>query len=205
MLDLLISKTIEFFVSMGYLGMFFASFAPLPTEAVVALLAASPEINLWKLSFAASLGSIVGGIPIYLIGYLFTEDVLYTFLNGKGKFLRVDTGKISVSKQKIRKYSFVYVFVTRLIPWLRLPADIASGYVRVNFFEFCISLFAGMFVYTIAIAYLGKEAGNNWDVITKYLNIFDKSVILLMCAGLIVYLLYKGKRKVISKVRDKYN
>jgi membrane protein DedA with SNARE-associated domain len=201
MIDFLLTKTVEILVDMGYWGVFLSALGLFPTEVVITLFSATEESSMWLIALVASIGSVVGGIPTYFLGYLFTEDVLYKWLNGKGSFLRIDTKSIEKSKKKIRKHSFIYIFLTRLIPWLRVVASIAAGYVKTGILQFSVAVFLGMFLYTILLSVIGAQAGHNWDEIQKYLNTIDKGVIALIIASTLTYFLYKSKKKVIQRIR----
>jgi len=203
MIDLLLSKIVEELVHMGYWGVFLASLGLFPVELVIAVFSASPNTNIWLISLVATLGGLVGGIPTYYIGYVFTEEVLYKWLNGKGKFLRIDTEEIKKSKERLRKNAFLYVLITRFIPWLKIVANIAAGYVRLDLIKFSIAGFIGTFVYTLLISFLGLEAGNNWDLIMQYINIIDRWVIIAVIGYLLIFFLQKSKKRFISKLKTK--
>jgi membrane protein DedA with SNARE-associated domain len=201
MLDFLLTKTVEILVDMGYWGVFLSALGLFPTEVVITLFSATEESSMWLTAVVASVGSVVGGIPTYFLGYLFTEDVLYKWLNGKGSFLRIDTNKIDESKKKIRKHAFIYLFITRLIPWLRVVVSIAAGYVKTGLVGYSIAVFLGMFLYTILLSIIGAEAGHSWEIIQDYLNTIDRWVIILIISSSLTYFLYKSKKRVIRRIR----
>lgn len=203
MIDFLITKSVEILVDLGYLGIFLSALGLFPTEVVIAIFASTPGANLLLIALASSLGAVVGGLPTYAIGYIFTEDVLYKFLRGKGSFLHINTKRIDNSKEKIRKNAFIYLFITRLIPWLRVVASIAAGYMKANLFSYSLGIFFGMFVYTLLISYLGLEAGNNWELIKEYINLVDKWIMIILFSSFLIFFLYKSKKKIVSKIRSK--
>lgn len=202
MIDFLLTKSVEILVDMGYWGVFLSSLGLFPSEIVIALFSATPDANIWYIALAASLGALIGGIPTYFIGYIFTEEVLYKWLNGKGKFLHIDTEKIEKNKKIIRKRGFLYVYITRLVPWLRIVASIAAGYVKVNIFQYMVAIFLGMFTYTMIISFIGLEAGENWELVTQYIKLLDRWIIILLFGGTLMYLLYKSKKKIMRRVRQ---
>lgn len=203
MIDILLTKAAEVLIDMGYWGVFIASTGLFPSEVVVTFLSASPHANIWLIGIAASLGGAAGAIPTYLLGYILNEDILYKWLNTKGKFLRIGTKNIEESKKKIRKSGFIYAYITRLVPWLRVAASIAAGYLRVNIFQYFSAVILGTFTYTMVLAYLGLEAGHNWELIMKYIGTMDRLVIILLVASILIFLLYKSKKKVISKLKNR--
>ncbi|MGI6423033.1 MAG: DedA family protein [Candidatus Dojkabacteria bacterium] len=202
MIDLILTKTAEILVGMGYWGVFFSAMGIFPTEVVITLFAASKTSSMWLIAVVSSLGAVIGGIPTYFLGYIFREDLLYKWLNTKGSFLGIDTNKIEESKRKIRKHAFWYLFLTKFVPWLRVAANIAAGYVRIGLLQYILATFFGMFLYTVILALIGIEAGESWDEINRYINMLDKGTVTIIIAILLTYFLYKSKKKVISKVRD---
>lgn len=203
MIDILLTKLTEILVDMGYLGVFISSMGLFPAEIVIAVFSATPESNMWMIALVSSAGAFLSSLPVYFLGYIFNENVLYRWLNGKGKFLRINTSSIEKSKGRIAKRGFVYVYLTRLVPWLRIVASIASGYIRVNIIQYSLAVILGTFTYTIIISYLGSTAGNNWDTITNYLAVIERWVLILLIFITIVYILFTGKKKLISRIRDK--
>ena len=203
MIDILLTKLIEILVDMGYWGVFLASMGLFPVEVVIAVFSASPDSNIWITALVSSTGALIAGLPVYFLGYIFSEDVLYRWLNGKGKFLRIKTGNIENSKKKIAKSGFIYVFLTRFVPWLRIVASIAAGYIKVNIFQYSVAVFLGSFVYTMVIAYLGLKAGHNWEIITDYLQMIERWIVIILIGIAIGYILFVGKKKILSRVRNK--
>jgi membrane protein DedA with SNARE-associated domain len=203
MIDILLTKIAEVLVDMGYLGVFLSSSGLFPAEIVIAIFSATPGSNIWMIALVSSAGALTAALPVYFLGYIFREDVLYKWLNGKGKFLRIETENIEKSKVRIAKHGFVYVYLTRLVPWLRIVASVAAGYIKVNIFQYCIAVFLGTYTYTLIISYLGSEAGNNWEFITVYIKIMERWVIILLIGITLIYILFTGKKKVLSKVRNK--
>lgn len=203
MVDILLTKIAETLADMGYLGIFLASLGLFPIEVVIAIFSATPGANIWLIALVSSLSATLSGLPVYFLGYIFNEDILYRWLNGKGKFLRIKTNEIEKSKIKIAQHGFIYVFLTRFVPWLRIVVSIASGYIRVNIFQYCLATFLGVYLYTIIIAVFGMEAGNNWEIITEYLEIMEKWVIIILIAITVIYILYTSKKKILSKIKGK--
>lgn len=203
MIDILLTKIAEALVDMGYLGIFLSSLGLFPVEVVIALFSATPNANIWLIALVSSASATLSGLPVYFLGYIFSEDVLYRWLNGRGKFLRIKTNEIEKSKVRLAKQGFVYVFLTRFVPWLRIVASIAAGYIKVNIFQYCLATFLGVYAYTITIAYLGSEAGNNWEIITEYLETIEKWVIIVLLGITLIYILYTGKKKILSKIKER--
>lgn len=195
MINLLLGRIINVLADLGYLGVFLSSMGILPTEVVITVFSATPQANIWMIALISSLGASIGGLPAYFLGYIFNEDVLYGWLNGKGKFLRINTDNIEKGKVNAAKNSFVYVYLTRLVPWLRIVASIAAGYIRVNVFQYTLAVFLGTFTYAIILSYIGSRAGNNWEVISSFIGNIEKGVIIILGLITAFYLLFTWKKR----------
>ena len=61
MIDLILTKTAEILVGMGYWGVFFSAMGIFPTEVVITLFAASKTSSMWLIAVVSSLGAVIGG------------------------------------------------------------------------------------------------------------------------------------------------
>ena len=141
MFELLLSKLLEYLVAWRYLGLFISSLGIFPTEIVILLLSSTHEASILGISCVSALGSLVGAYLTYLLGYIFTEENLYRWVENNGKYLRIDREKVERSKQRLLKRSLLYTFVTRFIPWLKVIASIAAGFLRIDIFRYSVVVF----------------------------------------------------------------
>ncbi len=203
MFDLLLSKTLEVLIDLGYPGLFIVSLGfPVPTEIVIAVQAAAKDSNIWMISLVSALGGVVGSLLTYLLGYIFTIKNPDTWLGGKAKILKIDIKEIEKSRKKVVKSGFFYIFFTRFVPWLKVVASIAAGFFRINIFVYFISVFLGTYIYSILIAYLGLKIGNNIDTLKKYINLFDKWLILIVLAYLVISIGYKNRKRISQLIKS---
>lgn len=202
MLDLILSKILELLINLGYSGVFLASLGLfVPIEIVIAILAAQGG-NIWIISLISALGAVIGGLIVYLLGFIFAIRDPETWLGGRVKFLKIDVKQIEKSRERIAKHSFFYIYFTRFVPWLRVAVSIAAGFFKINIFSYCISSFLGAFTYSILIAYLGSKVGDNIDKLKKYINIFDKWLILIVLAYLIISIGYKNRKRISHLIKS---
>ncbi|NLZ24468.1 hypothetical protein GX888_01835 [Candidatus Dojkabacteria bacterium] len=198
MLNLIITKLIEWFIALRYWGIFISAVGLFPTEIVIAILASMEENNVYLISLVTALGEVVGGLPIFLLGSLFTDKNIYKWLDGKGKFLGVNKVRFDSSKNKLDKKKYLYVFLSRFVPWVRVAATLAAGFLRVNFFKFSFALFLGVFFNSLIIAYIGKLAAGNLSTIKKYMSIGDKWIIIIVFGYLLISISWKNRKRIIS-------
>ena len=88
-------------------------------------------VNPYLVVIVASIGSLIGTIVNYLLGYL-----------GSGIIKRkVDAGKMDHAKKMMDKYGWSGLFVIILLPLPVDPITIFPGIARMNFIEFAIVVF----------------------------------------------------------------
>ncbi len=196
MFDILISKSLELLVDWQYKGLFISSLGIFPMEIVIAILATTHKANIWIISLVSATGGLVGSYLTYLLGYLFKEDNLYRWLDGNGRFLRIDSKRVEVSKRKILKRSFVYVLITRLVPWLRIVASLAAGFLKVNILSYSIAVFVGGFIYAFLIAFLGSKVDSDIESIKDFISMVDKWLVLITLGYIFAAVGYKQRKRI---------
>lgn len=202
MLNLVITKLLEWFLDLRYWGLFISAMGIFPTEILIAILASMEENSIWTIALVTSLGEVVGAYPLFFLGRIFTGKNIYQWLDGKGRFLGIDSKKFERSKKKVYKKSYYYVCLSRFVPWLRVAVSLAAGFLRLKILPFSLSVFIGVYLYSLAIAYLGKIAGGDLDTIKRYIKIGDKWLIALVLGYIVVTFGWK-KRKAIKKLFSK--
>lgn len=198
MISNLINDITIWFGGLGYWGVFFACLGIFPAEIVITMVGAVKPHNLVGISVAAAFGEMIGAIPTYLIGYYFRNKDILKFLDGKGKFLKVSEQSYNNGYDSIKNKGVIYLFVTRFVPWLRVATALVAGYIKYNIVLLFIAVFAGTFIYAYAFAFIGAEIGFNWEQISKIIDTFNNSMLLLTAIGISVYI-YTNRVKLLKK------
>jgi len=202
MINFLISKTLDIFVKFGYTGLFISALGVFPTEILIASLSAHEGYSIWKISLVTALGETLGSYPMFFLGFALTGKKIYKWIDNNGKILKIDRQKFDYNKDKIKKKSYYYIFLTRFVPWIRLVASMAGGFLRINFFLYSISVFTGVYLYTLVIAYFGYKVGGNLEIIHKYIGIADKWLVLIIFGYITIYLGYKNRQKIKDYIKS---
>lgn len=149
------------FVKYGLAGLFlntvFASFIPIPVVITSTALLLSGE-KMLVLIVVMVVGSTIGGILSYLIGY-----------DGK-KFYRLvrkthENRYFERSSVWLNKYGWVIIFISNLFPVSSEVITIIAGIKKYNFKKFLISIGIARAIHVIAIVYLS-------NVFLQYFNYF---------------------------------
>lgn len=186
----------------GYLGVFFLMFLesaniPIPSEIVMpfsgflASPAASGVFNFWPAVFVGALGNLIGSLFSYWLGYLTRKGIFHW-----------NNHKVSVEVERARrwleKFGDFAIFVSRILPVARTFISFPLGVIKVkSLWRFSILTFAGSFVWSAALTYLGFVFGKNWHVLGIYFRKFDYLIlaIILISASWWSWRYLKNKNK----------
>lgn len=137
------------FVSLGYLGLFIASFlaatvVPFSSEVVFSALVYG-GLDPWTCVFVATAGNWLGGMSCYYIGKLGKIEWVE-------KYLRIKKEKLDNWLGKIHKYGDWFAFFS-FLPGIGDAIAVASGFFRCNFWVVAISMLLGKFIRYIVWMY----------------------------------------------------
>jgi membrane protein DedA with SNARE-associated domain len=164
---------------------------PVPSEVVLplaGLLASKGILNFYLALGAATLGSMIGSVIDYAIGYYLGKEVVYKHL----QLFHVKKQDLDNFDVWFTKNGLAAVFLTRFIPILRTVINFPAGFAKMPLKKFLSYTFAGVLIWDIALMLVG------------YYILSAKSVSVLL-AGVAVFaiVLYIVYRFAASKMRKK--
>lgn len=204
--NILLTKLLEVLIGMGNWGIFISAMGIFPTEIIMAILAAEKNSNIFLIALASGLGEMVGAYPMYIIGRVLNGNNIYKWLEGKGKFLQIDKVQFEESKKKISQKSYIYIFTSRFVPYLRIVTSLAAGFLETNIFKFSLATLGGSFVYSLVISYLGYKVGGDLETITMYMNRFNTlitPIVLIYIFGSIILKYKENIKGLIKSLKSK--
>lgn len=180
-----IEWTREVFAPMGSLGLFIlsfieASFFPVPIEALLFILClANPENSLWY-ALVATVGSSLGGVGGYYIGYVGKMAILEKLFKKE---------KIERAHRLFEKYGWWAVFIGGFTPLPYKIFTIASGVFYIDLKKFIsaslISRGLRFFAEAILLMLYGQMIVNFLD------KNFNLITIVVVVGSIIVYWVYR--------------
>ena len=184
----------ELLGELGYWGVFISSLGLFPKEIVMSVVGAINPDSILKIAIIGGLGSAIGALPTYYIGYYFRNKDILKFLNGKGKFLHISEDKYNKGEKFVKRGGIIFVYFSRFLPWVRVVTVIASGYLKYSIFSVLIAVFLGTATYAYIFGYIGSQVGFNWDEIKRIIDIFNNSILVLTGLGIIAIVYFNRKR-----------
>lgn len=182
----------------GYFGIVFLIaveniFPPIPSEVILTLggFMTSREtctMNLFGVIIYSTIGSIIGAVILYFVGYLLNKDRLIKLCDSwVGKILFLKKEDILKSSDNFDNRGNISVLYCRFVPILRSLISIPAGINKMKFGLFMIYTTIGSLIWNTVLCSLGKLVGNNYMVVANVFSKYSKVILIL----LIIWILYK--------------
>jgi len=170
---------------------------PVPSEAVMpfaGFLIEQKTFTFWQVILVSTLGSIVGSLLSYYIGYYGGMPFVRRF----GKYALLDVSELEAAEKFFKKRGELTIFICRFIPVVRHLISIPAGTGKMNVVKFSIFTIIGAGIWNAILTYAGFVLKSNWEEVMKYSHIIDIVVVLFLLAIVGLYMhrhLKKGSVK----------
>lgn len=190
MITELISKiAVQILETTAYAGAFIlmaleSMIAPVPSEAVmpfVGFLVTDGKWNLWLALLATSLGSLVGSLASYWLGYYGGKPLVLKV----GKYLLLNRHDLELTERYFNRKQGVYtVFLARFIPVIRHFISIPAGMGKMPLVPFMLVSVVGATLWNGFLLFLGMRLREHWTVVQKYSHQVDIVIVVLAVIGI---------------------
>lgn len=161
-------------------------FPPLPSEIILPMggfTASRGDLMLWGVILAATLGSVIGALVLYAVGYWFGQERLYWLVDRYGRYVLLKQSDIDKANGWFERYNTKAVLIGRMIPVVRSLISIPAGLTRMSLPTFIVYTTIGSALWNSALIGSGYMLGNNWDEVEQYVGYLQYAVILGAIAG----------------------
>jgi membrane protein DedA with SNARE-associated domain len=177
---------------------------PLPSEVImpfsgaltVAAIAAKygrePLSLLW-VATAGALGCNLGSVIAYEIGYFGGRPLVERF----GAWIWISRHELELADRFFARFGNLAVFISRLLPVIRTFIALPAGVARMPRIPFHIYTFLGSWPWCLALAYLGRKAGEHWDYLRAYFHKFDLLIGIALVIGVAGFIWSRWKNRVV--------
>ena len=174
--------------AIGYPGIVLAMaleniFPPIPSEAVLPFagaLSAKGEMNFWGAVAAGTVGSLIGAVVLYAVGYFAREAGVRRIVEAYGKYALISEKDLDRAAAWFERYGEAIIFFGRLIPLIRSIISVPAGYTRMNMARFLIYTTLGTTVWNLILTYIGWVLGENWADISKLIAPYENGALVVM-------------------------
>ena len=182
----------------GYLGIFVlmlmeSATLPIPSEVVLPLggyLVSKGQLEFWTTVVAASLGSLVGTMVDYGIGYYLGRPAVLRY----GRIVRIRESHLRMTEGWFSSHGRRAVLLARFVPLLRTLIAFPAGTVKMDVKQFLLFSAVGIFVWDAALVYVGDVAGQNSAAIAGVLQSYFLPLGLAVLA-IVVIVAYLSARR----------
>lgn len=189
---------IDIMNDLGYFGVMLLIalenvFPPIPSEIILTFggfMTTTTNLTVIGVILAATAGSVVGAIILYIIGLQLNVTRLEMIIDRWGHLLRITKEDIHRADAWFDKYGPWTVFFCRFVPIIRSLISIPAGMSHMNAGLFLLLTIIGTFIWNTVLVYLGARLGESWEVIVYYMDMYSY-VIYGVIFILVIFVLYK--------------
>jgi membrane protein DedA with SNARE-associated domain len=166
---------------------------PVPSEATMLFAGFNVSDHHYSLFAAVAVGSVAnlfGSWIAYAIGYYGRVDVL----EKHGRKLHIKKKHLDWADRWFERHGDATVFFSRMVPIVRTFISLPAGVARMPFWRFSLLSIAGIIPWVLALTFVGKQAGDNWDNWKDKLHYVDYVVLAAIVAG-VAYLVLRARQR----------
>jgi membrane protein DedA with SNARE-associated domain len=166
---------------------------PIPSEATMLFAGFNVANGHWSLVEVTAVGvvaNLVGSWIAYAVGYYGRVDVL----ERHGRALHIKPSHLEWADRWFERYGDVTVFFSRMLPIIRTFISLPAGVARMPFWRFTLLTTLGCIPWVFLLAFVGKQAGDNWSTWKDNLHYVDYVVVAAVVLG-IAWLVLRRRRR----------
>lgn len=176
--------------ALGYVGLAFLValenvFPPIPSEIILPLAgfnSSKGDMNVYLAILFATIGSLVGALILYYVGYVFGEERVRVLVAKWGKWLGFKETDIDKADEWFDRYGGFAVAMCRVVPIVRSLISIPAGLRKMPILAFAMYTTAGSLVWNTILIFAGYLLGDNWDHVEEYVGYLQYVVIAVVLA-----------------------
>ncbi len=197
--DIIFNLALNLLSHWGYTGVFLlmtleGATLPVPSEIVLPLtgyLVYQGRLEFWSAVAAATLGSLVGTIADYGVGYYLGRPAVLRF----GRRIRLREHHLMIAEGWFAKYGNAAVLLARFVPLLRTVIAFPAGVAKMKIGKFLAYSTVGIVTWDIILIYLGVLAGQNASSIINTLDAVLPLIGYAAIVGLLLALLFFSRKR----------
>jgi len=159
---------------------------PLPSEIIMPFsgyLVSTGEMNLWLVGLAGAVGCVLGSIVAYYAGAWGGRPFIVKY----GKYILISHHDLDLADRWFRRHGDITIFVGRLLPVIRTFIAFPAGVARMNLWRFNLYTFAGSYIWSLGLAWIGMKLGEHWNTLGVYFHRFDAAIGVILLIAVVWY------------------
>jgi len=196
--DPLVQFAVDVIDKLGLVGVFLlmvgeSACLPIPSEGTMLFAGfnvANGEYSLVVVTAVGVAGNLIGSWIAYAVGYFGRVDLI----EKHGSKVFIKPHHLHKADDWFERYGDATVFFSRLLPIVRTFISLPAGVARMPFLRFTVFTVLGCIPWVFVIAFIGKQAGDNWEQWKEHLHYVDYVVVVAIAVG-IVWLFVRYRRR----------
>jgi membrane protein DedA with SNARE-associated domain len=196
--DPIVNAAVDVVDALGLPGVFLLMFAesaciPIPSEATMLFAGfnvSNGEYSLFEATAVGSVANLAGSWLAYWVGYIGRVDIL----EKHGSKLHIKKSHLDWADRWFERHGDATVFFARMVPIVRTFISLPAGVARMPFLRFTVLTILGCIPWVLALTFIGKQAGDNWEDWKDSLHYVDYAVAALIVVGA-SYLFVRSRRR----------
>ena len=168
---------------------------PIPSEIVLALagyLAGEGQLNVVLALIAATVGSVVGALLLYWLGYAVGEDRLRRWLD---RIPLVDADDLDKADRWFERHEKSAVLFGRCAPVVRSLVSIPAGANHMPLGQFTLFTAIGSGVWNGIFVGGGYALGSQWQQVERYSHWFDYAIGAFFAVAIASWIIKKVRKR----------
>ncbi|BCJ54411.1 hypothetical protein Asp14428_58860 [Actinoplanes sp. NBRC 14428] len=168
---------------------------PIPSEIVLSMagfLAHQGRVNLVLVTVAATIGSVVGALALYWLGYALGEDRLRRWLD---RIPLVDSDDLNTADRWFERHARGAVLFGRMAPVVRSVISIPAGANHMPLGQFTLFTTIGSGVWNCIFVGAGYGLGTRWQDVERYSNWINYGVWALIVLAVAHWVVKKVRKR----------
>lgn len=169
-------------------------FPPAPGDSVIIFtgaMASFGNVNFYLLLAFASVGSLVGFLAMYYLGYRFESSIIHS-----DKFKFISRKTLFKVENWFKRYGYCLIVINRFIAGTRAAIAFFAGMSHLSVKVTAVLSLISALIWNSILIYLGYAFGDNWQIINHYLGLYGKIFIPVLAAIALFFIIrYFIKKK----------
>lgn len=176
------------YVGVAALTMLEHLFPPIPSELILPLagyVAGGGDLDVAMVIVTGGVGSLAGATIWYVIGRRIGERRLREWVERHGRWLTLSTHDVDRANDWFQRRGKAAVLIGRLMPGVRTFVSLPAGFSGMGWISFLLYSAIGTVAWTAALVYAGVKLEENFEMVSKYIDMITNGVLLALGAMLL--------------------
>ena len=165
---------VEFIEQFGYLAVFLLIaveniFPPIPSEIILTFagfMITKSGLGFFGMAFSSTLGSYIGALVLYGLGYFLRPEKFERFLN----LFKFNLKDVEKAQKWFNDKGSPTVFFCRFVPIIRSLISIPAGMSCMKMLPFSLYTVVGSLIWNCVLIYIGTILGDHYGLISGYME-----------------------------------